>query len=69
MYTWQKDICSSSDNRSKGIIDLVHSEEAQELETAMMMLPTTYDNSKSNGTAATRLQVCISYLIFYTVAS
>jgi hypothetical protein len=50
MYTWKKDICPSNDSRSKGIIDLVHSEEAQELEAAMMMSPTVYDNSKSNGT-------------------
>ena len=69
MYTWQKDMCSSSDNRSKGIIDLVHLEEAQELEAAVMMSPTVYDNSKSNGTTATRLHVCISGLVFYIVAS
>jgi hypothetical protein len=69
MYTWKKDICSSSDSRSKGIIDLVHSEEAQELEAVVMMSPTVYDNSKSNGTTTTRLQVCISGLIFYIVAS
>jgi len=69
MYTWKNDICSSSDSRSKGIIDLVHSEEAQELEVAMMMSPTIYDNLKSNGTTTTRLQVCILGLIFYIVAS
>jgi hypothetical protein len=69
MYTWKKDICPSSDSRSKGILDLVHSEEAQELEAAVVMSPTVYDNSKSNGTTTTRLQVCISGLIFYIVAS
>jgi hypothetical protein len=69
MYTWKKDICSSSDNRSKGILDLVHSEEAQELEAAVVMSPTIYDNSKSNGTTTARLQVCISGLIFHIVAS
>jgi hypothetical protein len=50
MYNWQEDIYPSSDNRSKGILDLVHSKEAQELEAAVMLSPTIYDNSngKSN---------------------
>ena len=69
MYIWQEDICPSSDSRSKGILDLVHSEEAQELEATVVMSPIVYDNSKSNGTVATRLQVCISGLIFYIAAS
>jgi hypothetical protein len=64
MYTWQKDLCPSSDSRPEGILDLVHSEEAQELEEEVMMSPTVYDNLKSNGTATARLQVCISGLIF-----
>jgi hypothetical protein len=62
-----RDIYPSSDSRSKGILDLVHSEEAQELEAMVTMSPTVYDNS--NGTATIRLQVCISGLIFYTVAA
>jgi hypothetical protein len=48
----QKDICPNSDSRSKRILDLVHSEEAQELEAAVVMSPTIYDNLKSNGTVA-----------------
>jgi hypothetical protein len=67
MYTRKKDICPRSDSRSKGILDLMHSEEAQELEAAMVMSLTVYDNSKSNRRAAARLQVCISGLIFYIV--
>jgi hypothetical protein len=43
MYTWKKDSCPSSDSRSKGILDLVHSEEAQELEAAVVMSPIVYD--------------------------
>jgi hypothetical protein len=39
-YTWKNDIYPSSDNRSKGILDLVHIEEAQELEETMTMSPT-----------------------------
>jgi hypothetical protein len=49
MYIWQEDIYPSSDSRSKGILDLVHSEEAQELEAAVTMSSTVYNNS--NGTA------------------
>jgi hypothetical protein len=35
-----KSLFPSSDSRSKGILDLVHSEEAQELEATVMMSPT-----------------------------
>jgi hypothetical protein len=49
--------------------DLVHSEEAQELEATMMMSPTVYGNLKSNGTTTTRFHVCMSGLIFYIAAS
>jgi hypothetical protein len=52
MYTWQKDICASSDSRSKRILDLVYSEEVQELEAAVVMSPTIYDNLELNGTVA-----------------
>jgi hypothetical protein len=66
MYTWKKDLCPSSDNRSKGIIDLVHLEETQELKETMMMSPLVYDNSKLNATTTTTgLQLYISGLIFY----
>jgi hypothetical protein len=65
MYTWEKDIFPSSE---KWILDLVHSEEARELEATVMMSPIVYDISKSNGTTIARLQVCISSLIFYIVA-
>jgi len=54
MYSWQKDIFSSSDSRSKGIIDLVHSEEAQDLEAIVVMSPAIYDNLKSNGIVAVK---------------
>jgi hypothetical protein len=57
MYIWQEDIYPSNDNRSKGILDLVHSEEAQELEALVMMCYTIYN--KSNGTTISRLQVFI----------
>jgi hypothetical protein len=56
---------SDSDKR---ILYLVHSKEAQDLEATMMMSPTVYENSKSNGTTTTRLQVFILGLIFYIVA-
>jgi hypothetical protein len=69
MYTWKNDIFSSSYSISKRIIDLVHSEEDQELEETMMMSPTIYDNSKSNGATIRRIRVCILGLIFYIVAS
>jgi hypothetical protein len=52
-YTWKKNIYPSSDSISKGILDIVHLEEAQELEEKVTMYPTVYDNS--NGTATTRL--------------
>jgi hypothetical protein len=67
MYTCQEDIYPRSDIRSKGILDLVHSKEAQELEAAVTMSTTIYDNS--NGTTTTILQVCISGLIVYTTAT
>jgi hypothetical protein len=51
---YKKDICPSSDSRSKRILDLVHSEEAQELEATVVMSPTIYDNLKSNGTVAVK---------------
>jgi hypothetical protein len=54
MYSWQKDIFSSSDSRSKGITDLVHSEEAQDLEAIVVMSPAIYDNLKSNGIVAVK---------------
>jgi hypothetical protein len=53
MYTWKKDLCPSSDNKSKGIIDLVHLEETQELKETMMMSPLVYDNPKLNATTTT----------------
>jgi hypothetical protein len=43
MYIWQKDLCPSTDSRSKGILDLVHLEEAQELEATTMMSSTVYN--------------------------
>jgi hypothetical protein len=63
MYVWKEDIYPSSDSRYKGILDLVHSEEVQEMEATMTMSSTIYGNS--SGTTTTRLQVCISGLIFY----
>ena len=63
MYIWQEDIYPSSDDRLKGILDLVHSEEAQELEAIVTMSSIVYNNL--NETTAARLQVCISVLIFY----
>ena len=48
MYTWKKDIYPSSDSRSKGILDLVHSEEAQELEATVTMSPTVLENWENN---------------------
>jgi hypothetical protein len=46
MYTWKKEVCSSHDNRSKGILDLMYSEEDKELEAVVVMSPIVYDNSK-----------------------
>jgi hypothetical protein len=48
--TLEKEIYPNNDSRSKGILDLVHSKEAQELEAKMTMSPTIYYNSngKSN---------------------
>jgi len=53
MYTWKEEIYPSSESRSKGILDIVHSEETQELEATMTMSSTIYNNS--NGKTTTRL--------------
>jgi hypothetical protein len=50
MHIWQEDIYPSSDSRSKGILYLVHSEEAQELDEVVMMSSTVYNNSNDNTT-------------------
>jgi hypothetical protein len=39
MYTWKKYIYLSNDSRSKGILDIVHSKEAQELKGAVTISP------------------------------
>jgi len=44
--TRKKDLFPSSDNRPKGILDLVHIKEAQELEAVVVMSPTINGNLK-----------------------
>jgi hypothetical protein len=49
MYTWKKDLCPSSDSRPEGILNIVHLEEAQELEEEVMISLTIFSTQNQMG--------------------